>query len=290
MRALVIGFVLCAACGGNKEEPGASTGTGTGTGTGSAVAAVPVDAAPSPPDAAPLLGDLPPLVITEADDATIEASAALNNAGYAAHKKKDWAVAAAKYTEAVKRDPGNLRARYNLACVYSSSDQADKAFALLAQFRRPDCRACDAVLVKAQDDHEWAARTRDPRFLAIVDGLAPEPTDIKKVTKQLIAALRTGKTEGLEPYVHPRHPIKSTVFYYSDEEPKPELHYGWTGFVKMVGKGDREIEDNGVRSCARNCCETGDRGDSSYVVDKVCFSGAGKVLFISEIEYDPGPI
>ncbi|KAB2893233.1 MAG: tetratricopeptide repeat protein [Kofleriaceae bacterium] len=249
-----------------------------------------MDAPPAPADAPSLLGDLPPLLLAEVDEATIKSSVALNNAGYAAHKKKDWATAEAKYREAVKADPGNLRARYNLACVYSSSDQAERAFAVLEQFKRPDCRACDAVLVKAKEDREWAARTQDPRFLAIVDGLTPAKTDMKQVTKLLITALRTGKTDGLEPYVHPRHPIAHSVLAYSPDQPPPDRYYGWSGFLKLVGKGDRSIEDNGVRSCTDSCCHTGGRGDSSYVVDKVCFSGTGDVLFISEIELDPGPI
>lgn len=106
----------------------------------------------------------------------------------------------------------------------------------------------------------------------------------------LIKALRSGKADGLEPYVHPRNPIKATVFYYSDEQPKPEYLYGWQGFLKEVGKYGKELEDNGVGECEKNCCSTGQRGDSSFVVDKVCFEGGGDVLFISSIEYDPGPI
>lgn len=189
MRHVVMALLLCGACGGSKDEdkkepPGTGTGTGTGTMTGPGPAVATVDAAPvALPDAAPApppLVDLPPLVISDADEATIKKGINLNNAGYVFHKDKKWAEAEAKYTEAVRADPGNTRARFNLACVYSSSGQTDKAFYVLGQFKQPGCRACDAVLLKAKVDREWKAHLKDPRFLALQEGITAEPTDIKK--------------------------------------------------------------------------------------------------------------
>lgn len=301
MRLSVVGLVvLAAACGGKKEADKEASGAGTGsalasghgTGTG-AVAAVVIDAAPAPPpDAAPLV-DLPPLVIGELDEATIKKSINLNNAGYAAHKKQDWATAEAKYTEAVRADPGNTRARFNLACVYSSSDQADKAFFVLGQFKQPNCRACDAVLLKAKVDREWKARLDDPRFVALQEGITGEPTDTEKVTRMLIKALKTGKTDGMEPYIHPRNPIKVTELVWGPDQPKPEYIYGWTGFVKEVGKGNKELDLLDIE-CNRDgsCCTSapGERGDSTDTVDDVCFEGGGDVLFVSSFTYDFGPI
>lgn len=298
MRQWGLVVLVCVACGGSKESKEQANeqakpveGSGSAAASGTAVA-VAVDAAPAvpvaPPDAAPLV-DLPPLVVGEADEETIKKSVNLNNAGYVAHKKQDWPTAEAKYTEAVRADPGNLRARFNLACVYSSSDQADKAFFVLAQFKQADCRACDAVLLKAKADREWQARLQDPRFVVLQDGLAPTPTDLKQATRALQKALRAKKPDGLEPYIHPRNPIKVTEVAYG-EEVKPEYFYGWPGLVRLLGTMITKLELNDIRSCAKSCCTTGERGDSSFVVDKVCFEGGGDVLFVSSIEFDSGPI
>src|SRR6185503_5523640 len=122
---VVLLLLVVVACGGKKEEPKPEkkqeqkqgSGTGTQVGPGPVIVdAAPVAVVDAAPAAAPPLVDLPPLVIADADEDTIKNSVNLNNAGYAAHKKKDWPTAEAKYTEAVRADPGNLRARFNLAC------------------------------------------------------------------------------------------------------------------------------------------------------------------------------
>ena len=65
-------------------------------------------------------------------------------------------------------------------------------------------------------------------------------------------------------------------------------------FRKTVTDSSIEIETdlpkNGVASCTKTCCKTGQRGDSSDVVDEVCFEGPGGVLFLKSIEMDYGPI
>ena len=304
--------VLVGGCGGKKEDTeasgiggtGSAGGSGSASGSGSVVASGSASGSGSAAasgsasggagvaaaDASPL-GDLPPLSLAEADEETIKKSVDLNNVGYAAHKKKDWPAAEAGYIDAVKADPGNLRARFNLACVYSSSDQADKAFAVLSQFKVPDCRACDAVLLKAKTDHEWKARLTDPRFVALQDGITAETTDLKQATKALIKAARKGKVDGLEPYIHPRNPIKITSIAWGPQDnAAPTYVYGWPGFVAHIGKGNGDIDELDI-TCTKTCCSShGQRGDSSDVVEKVCFEGGGDVVFVSSIEYDFGPI
>lgn len=173
-------FVVVVVACSKKESPSPSA-TPTAAGSGSAAAApVAIDAAAAAaPIDASLLGDLPALVVGDADKATIEASVKLNTAGYELHKKKQWTGAADKYREAVTADPGNLLARYNLASVYASSGEADKALAALAQFKVPDCRACAGILLHAATDSEWKALHADSRFKAIVGDVAVEPFDMK---------------------------------------------------------------------------------------------------------------
>src|SRR5207253_3445607 len=126
---------------------GCSKGSQPGAGSaaaGSAKPAVVVVAADAtaPPADASVLGELPAFTLDlPANRADIEAAEKLNNEGYAFHVKKDWANAFAKYGDALKQDPGNLLARYNLASAYHSSGDDVKALALLAQFKQPSCRA-----------------------------------------------------------------------------------------------------------------------------------------------------
>lgn len=289
MKNVLLVALLLVACDGKKDaEPAAAPASAPDPVPGKLDAAPPVIVDAAAVDA--LLAHLPALDVTAVDRATIEKSVALNAAGYAAHKKKDWPTAIAKYTDAVVADPGNLVARYNLACVYVSSGKVDEGFELLAQFDRPDCRACGATLLHAKNDGEWKPVAADPRFTALVGDVTVAPVKLKDVANQVIAALRTGKPDGLEPYIHPRGPVKVNTLVYGPDQDPPVLHYGWNGFVELVGKGDKQLDDSDIADCNKRCCRTGSRGDSSYVVDEICFTDRGGVPFLASIQLDPGSI
>jgi hypothetical protein len=285
VKQVLLVAVVLVSCDGKKDgQPAAAAGP------------VPSNIDAAPPavvDAAPvdaLLAHLPALEVRDVARAAVEQSVALNTAGYAAHRKKDWPTAIARYTEAVLADPGNLVARYNLACVYVSSGEVDEGFELLAQFDRPDCRACAATLLHAKRDGEWKPVAADPRFTALVGDVTVAPVKLKEVAQQVIAALRSGKPDGLEPYVHPRGPVKVSTLVYGPDQDPPVLHHGWSGFVELVGKGDKDLEDSRIVECDKRCCRTGSRGDSSYVVDEICFTDRGGVPFLASIQLDPGSI
>jgi len=283
--------VVAIGCG-SKESSSTSGGSGGGSGSGSATT-VAADAKPIAVDAAAVaspLGDLPALSLADVDKAAIEASFKLNNEGYQLHKQKKFDDAAAKYRDAVKSDPANLLARYNLASAWLSAGKTDQALAVLAQFEHEDCRACTGILVHAKSDAEWKSVWTDPRFKAATDAAVADKVDRKKVMKLVIEAFKSGKTDGLEPYIHPRSPIKMTEFIYAppDQQPKPELVYGWSAFKAYVAK-PMKLEDAGVARCDARCCYAGQRGDSSDVVEHVCFGGPGGVSFVTEIGIEYGP-
>jgi hypothetical protein len=256
----------------------------------------PPPAKPAPVDAAVIdaaaRADLPPLDLAEVDAKNMTQSIDKNTAGYKQHAAKHYPEAAAAYTEAIKLDPGNLLARYNLASVYSSTNEDDKALALLAQLERSDCRACTGILVHAKTDGEWKHLAKDPRFTAIVDGATADKVDLKKVSQMVIDAVtKGGKLDGLRPYVHPRGPIKVAMLFYGPPEqaPPPDLLYGWTQFAAWA-KPIKRLTDAGELNCDGTCCKAGPHGDSSFVVGRVCFGGVGGVLFVTEIGLDPGPL
>jgi len=284
---VVVGVV---ACDSGKKSPATSAGSAApGSGVTAAVAdaavvVIPIDAPPQP-------GDVPALALADADAAVIEASSKLNTAGFGFHGKKQYTEAIAKYREALAADPGNLLARYNLASVFALRGDTKTALELLAQFKRPDCRACAGILLHAAKDRDWKALHADPTFKDITGGITVEKMNMKKVFKQVIAAVRTGKPDGLEPFVHPRSPIDISEASYGQGDGKIATLHGWkafTGWLKPT-KLDSPNDDE-YTECDAKCCHWGQRGDSSNVIDSVCFAGPGGVLFISSIFFDGGAI
>jgi TPR repeat len=291
MRAFVrtVWLVVVIACDGGKKPSAPPPVPG---GSGSAVAApVLVDAAALPPIDAALPGGVPGLSLADVDDAQITKSWVLNTGGFRHHGKKQYSEAIKLYGEALALDPGNLLARYNLASALTLRGDHPTALALLAQFKVPDCRACTGILLHAAKDSDWKALHADPTFQSIVAGLVADKIDQKKIYKDVIAALRTGSADGLEPYFHPRSAVTIDVFTYSPEEDKTTL-LGWKAFTAWLKphKGLDGPNPDASIVCEKNCCNYGPRGDSSYVVDSVCFAGPGGVLFVSAIRLDPGSI
>ena len=275
-------FVISAAC--SKREGDSAPAPQPAPALADAArppAAVTLDAAAPDP-----VSDVPKLDLAPVADATIEASSKLNTAGYKLHKKKDFAGAAAKYREALGVDAGNVLARYNLASAWVSAGEPDKALAVLAHFKRPDCRACTGMLLHARADQEWAPLHADPRFLAIVDGAVADAFDLPAQATAFEEAIRTGKVDGLEAFVHPRSPIQWVAG--PPEDPDSEgvvtrLH-GWPAFQAWATK-PKDYEKPKKLTCKKSCCETsfGGLGDSSRYIEELCFEGRGGVLFLSKV-------
>src|SRR3990170_3958577 len=130
-------------------------------GTVSARADAPAPNLPAVPEV-PALSTRPPGV----DDA--RRGRALNVEGLKLHRAGKYGEAVAKYREALKVDPSNTIARYNLASVLVTKGEPKRGLAVLAQFRVAGCDKCRQRLRDAQADKEWEPLWKDPEFQAVV--------------------------------------------------------------------------------------------------------------------------
>ena len=106
----------------------------------------------------------------------------------------------------------------------------------------------------------------------------------------MIKALKSGKAEGLEPYIHPRNPIKVTVASYEPGGDKSVYRYGWAGFMEEVQPRHKTLSILDLGCNDRCCVSSGPRGDMTDAIDEVCFDGSGDVLFVSSFTYAWGDI
>ncbi len=98
-----------------------------------------------------------------------QSSARARNAeGLKLYSKKDYRGAIALYIEALKLDPGNLLARYNLSCAYNLNGEPEKGLALLNEFKTADCPICRQRLIRASEDADWHSMWAHPLFVEIV--------------------------------------------------------------------------------------------------------------------------
>lgn len=297
MRFAVLVLVISAACS-KGSQTSANTGSGSAGGSAAPVVVATADATAAPADAS-LLGDLPAFTLElPANRADIDAAEKLNNEGYAAHKKKDWATAIATYGEALKKDAGHMLARYNLASAYHSSGDDVRALLVLAQFKQPRCRACDAILLHSKTDSEWKGLAGNAEYNAIVGGVAPaEKADLVKLTAKVATALGMKKLDEILPYIHPHAAVRWREWTYDERETHPtfETFYGVAEFQTFVDGLPKKYFDNGARpACEKKgfttCCPGETRGDTGYSMGSACFSMIGGIPFINEIQLDPGSI
>ena len=104
----------------------------------------------------------------------------LNGAGLKLYGRRDYRGAIAKYSEALRLDPGHILARYNLSCAYNLIGEPDTGLALLNEFRQKGCKQCRDRLVRAAEDADWYTMWNHPLFVEIVgvpigDGEAEKP-------------------------------------------------------------------------------------------------------------------
>lgn len=128
------------------------------------VVAEPSEAVPTPPsfDKVPPdhVAKLPkvdfaPAYVETSDPVAAAAAAKLHAEGVAAQATQDLATAEQKYLEALRRDAGHVRARYDLASVYNLTNRSERGLALLAELEKASCEACSDLLGRAKYDDAW---------------------------------------------------------------------------------------------------------------------------------------
>lgn len=125
--------------------------------------------------------DIPKLSLAPPSKAKVSEGKQKNIAALTLHRAKKYDAAVAGYIEALRSDPSNTIARYNLASVLATKGDTKRALEVLAQFQVAACDYCLQRLRDAQADKEWQPLWADARFKQIVAmAAAPAPAPAGK--------------------------------------------------------------------------------------------------------------
>lgn len=260
--------------------------------TPSAAVAPALSAAPAPEKPTGLFADklpegLAPLDVAPLDVATMTKSTDLDTAANDARKAKDFVKAKQLYLDALKTDPGNHAARYNLARTLIMEGQVDSGLAVLDQlFRAEDCYVCQGLLLRAAQEKDFKPAANRPEFKERTSTAGKTLPTFQRAAEQLIKWLDKPSLDNLPPTVdtrtfivlqdakgfHKFKGVKALLEYVVDDEKK--------NFPKGRKWGPTLGPPLGMSlDCKNECCDvnTYDPPRDRSVLRQICFTAQGNV-------------
>ena len=246
--------------------------------------------------------DIPALSFDAVSTANMSKSRKLNVKALGLHRRKEYGAAEKIYIESLQADPGQLLARYNLACAYNMSEQSPKGLAVLAQLRAKACPECIGQLVHARTDKEWESQWNKPLFDELTRGISIEKPKLDKLTAKFVSALKSGKLDSVEELI----PVRSAVTWEytagicDDNCDSKSVYYGSKAVIAKLRRESKSVKNYpnspAMRvyydrlECDKRCCSlTHEEGAShSYTnLGKVCFKThpGGVVLLAGFVEW-----
>ena len=214
---------------------------------------------------------IPPLSLEPVAAAAFKEAQKLNAEGLALQKAGKFAEAAAKYLEALAKDPGHILARYNLACAYNLAEKHPEALGVLKEFKDNGCALCIGRLVRARDDGDWESQWDEPAFKALTESAKVKTADVKQ-DAQYIQTGFGGNPETASGLLHHRKAVAVTIQAGDEEEKKSFV--GLPGLKKFAK--DLMTVEMKLTKCKKECCsfESKHGGDRSLgdQIHTVCFS------------------
>ncbi|MCB9535339.1 MAG: tetratricopeptide repeat protein [Myxococcales bacterium] len=221
---------------------------------------------------------MPPVAATPPAPAARRASDAQNSAGFALSKAGDHAGAAARYRQAVRLDPSNVVARYNLGCALNRLGKAEAARARLAELKAAGCPTCVGRLVRARQDPDWQSQAGDPAFVALTGDAKIAPAEPADVARAVEASFLGEKAPGLEAWLPRRRPVRVRVTRRQDDAPSArvmqvagaELAAHLAGLTQ--GPDAPAAAGFGAMTCAATCCvgKAPAASKPTLVIERVC--------------------
>lgn len=102
----------------------------------------------------------------------MKAARKLNSSGMRYHNQKNYREAMLKFRSALEQYPGHTYARYNLACGYALTGDAERALGLLEQLKAhvndPRCKLCAGQIKHARKDPDFRSLRGNPRLNSIL--------------------------------------------------------------------------------------------------------------------------
>lgn len=280
--AVVVVAAVAAGCGKKKDKPAPSVSPGATSGSGAGASASPVAGGETP---------LPTIDLSPVKAARTREARKLNSAGLELHRAKDYSAAKAKFSAAVRSDPGYIIARYNLACAHNLAGEGDRALSLLGEIKAAGCPTCLGRLVRAREDADWTSQWNTPAFDALTKDVVIEQGKLRDLAKTFAATLAAAGPDlaKLDPLLDERRRVKVLWSCGTcDEESKPEQLEGAAAVKSWLGQhlsmGIMNQPDK--ITCGKDCCsfdfEASEIGDFMPVLHEVCFStDSGDVRTVS---------
>ena len=128
--------------------------------------------------------NVPDLVDEKVDSKSVAKAAKHNKKGYRHYRKKRYEKAEQEYLKALALNPGLIKARYNLACVYALMGNHDEALGLLTQLKSQGCVYCLDRLTRVLDDPDFKSMKNDDRLIALVSDVTVSEPDYEEAWKQ----------------------------------------------------------------------------------------------------------
>ncbi|MEM6995153.1 MAG: hypothetical protein AAF721_31870 [Myxococcota bacterium] len=185
----------------------------------------PGDREPPPPgfDLPLVLDGLPALDMTVRERVYIDLSRRLEKRGLKAMRADDFAGATERFFEALEVDPGNVGARYNLACSLSREGEARAAVTLLEQLRDGGCGWCLGKVLKARRDTDFDPIRKTKAFAAVVADVEVGLSEVGDAAMAVVAWSSAGKEAEAPTVVDPRRKVTVRVGCPTCEASKAEV-------------------------------------------------------------------
>lgn len=232
---------------------------------------------------------LAPLDLSPLDVPTMKKSTDTDTKAATARKAKQYAKATELYLEALKTDPGNRPARYNLARTLILDDKHDAGLAVLDQLYRVEeqCWRCEGLLLRAAQEKDFGAVHDRPEFkertsLPNVGKTLPK---FEPAAKMVLGWLGNPTMDNLPPLVDSR-----TFIILQRKGSAFKMFKGAQAFVDYVQ--DKSNFPNGRKwggvvgppmgmsyKCPNECCEISsyDPPGRRNLLQRMCFKAQGGV-------------
>lgn len=247
---------------------------------------------------------MPPISLQPSTQEQVTRATKINSAALKRHNAGDYRAAVDGFREAVKVNPGNITARYNLACAYSRVGDGDSALAILHDLKTNGCTTCLTRIGNALTEVDFQPLRDRAEFVAIVGTASTDPVS-EEIARKFADALRTGKVGSIAMFLD-SHPIrirgKSGVCDTDECSPTVTELKGADALSRWLTanvKARKEREASGFGgllippnlACQGECCvfSGGEGGsDGTDQLNKVCVRKTNGTMKLSAVELTEG--
>ncbi len=205
------------------------------------------------------------------------ASKTLDNEGDTQAKAGHWQAAQTLYERALRSDPGNVSARYNLARTLAATDATRDAIDLLCELRRADCKLCAERLGAALAEPAFRPIAGDVKFVECTKGAGDKLPTVRLAAETMNEWFLRSDRKTLAP--HDLLDSRSLIVLENrakGAKVRYEQLHGSAAFRERLPElFPNGVYPGGTPTCANGCCTAGGVMISGVHVVSMCFKTSG---------------